>query len=62
METTPITKNINQSALRALVAWSVITDKRLVVRNAEVDPNIQGEGVNKICALLELSGRLKILA
>jgi len=37
METTPITKNINQSALRALVAWSVITDKRLVASNAELD-------------------------
>jgi hypothetical protein len=27
IDTTPIKKNINQSALRALVAWIVIIDK-----------------------------------
>jgi len=30
IETTPITKNCNQSALRALVARSLVTDARLV--------------------------------
>jgi hypothetical protein len=43
METTPITKNINQSALRALVAWSVITGERLVGDHGEFVPAINAD-------------------